>query len=77
MNMPNPMLKKPVIYLILVFIDMAFCDVYINGRLISPPTIAIPTIEPTPKRSIYAKPIGMEFIVDRTSSINVALPAIP
>jgi len=60
-----------------IFNEVNFFEVYINGKLISPPTIVIPTIEPMPKRSIYARPRIIEFIVDRTSNINAALPAIP
>ena len=71
------MLKIPVMYLIPVLNDIYFFDVNMKGRLIIPPTMAIPIIEPRPNTKIYETPSGIEFIVDKTKSINAALPAIP
>lgn len=38
---------------------------------------AMPAIEPAPKIAMYARPRGIEWIVDSTISNNAPLPAIP
>src|SRR5215210_3103525 len=48
-----------------------------KGIPISVLIAAIPPIEPAPNIAMYAKPRGMELMVDSTISSNAPLPAIP